>query len=82
MSFRLLIMQALRDLGTIDLRDVHQDYAKADEREVVRALQVLLAEGLIERASTLSSAPLDRIAASQGGMRVTDAGYRWLGEKE
>jgi hypothetical protein len=63
------------------LGETEQD-PKVDGRDLLRGLQVLLADGLIKRSSPLTSARLERIAASQGGMFLTDAGLWWLTIRE
>jgi hypothetical protein len=79
---QLLALQGIRDWGMVDLEAVREQRPNADGRDLLRALQVLLAEGLIERASPLTSAPLERIAASQGGIQLTTTGHRWLTDAE
>ncbi len=79
---QLVVMQRLRDWGLVDIDTVREQGPKADSRDLLRALQILLADGLIERSSPLTSARLERIAASQGGIFVTNAGVRWLAHAE
>jgi hypothetical protein len=66
----------------VDIEAVGEQYPRVDSRDLLRGLQILLADGLIERSSPLTSATLERIAASQGGMFVTNAGLRWLANAE
>jgi hypothetical protein len=51
-------------------------------RDLVRALQILLADDLVERAPPLTSARLELIAGSQGGLHLTEAGQWWLTQAE
>jgi hypothetical protein len=79
---QVAVMLRLRDWGIVDIEDIREQYPKVDGRDLMRALQILLADELIERASPLTSAPLERIAASQGGLHLTNAGIRWLAHAE
>jgi hypothetical protein len=79
---QLLIIQKLRDWGMVDVEAVRERYPKFDRRDLLRALQILLADGLIEPSSLVTSARLERLAARQGGLRVTEAGWRWLTHAE
>ena len=79
---QLVVMREIRDRGLVELDGVRRLNPQVDERDLVRALHTLLAEELIERASLLSSAPLERIAASKDGVHITDAGFAWLAAAE
>jgi len=69
-----VVMQKLRDWGSSMCLRSGTQYPKADSRDLLRALQILLADGPIERASPLASARLELIAGSQRGLHLTEAG--------
>lgn len=78
---QLLIMLRLCDWGLVDIEAVREQCPKVDNRDLLRGLQILLTGGLIERSSPLTSATFERVAASQGGIFVTNAGLRWLASR-
>jgi hypothetical protein len=48
---QLLIMLRRRDWGMVEIQAVQEQYPKMDGRDLLRGLQILLADGLIERSS-------------------------------
>jgi hypothetical protein len=58
------ILRLIDDAGVVDVRAVSRRLPETDERDLTRALQILLGEGLIERQPPLSSQTQEKSALS------------------
>jgi hypothetical protein len=73
------ILRLIDDAGVVDVRAVSRRLPETDERDLTRALQILLGEGLIERETPLSSQTQEKSAANiDGPVHLTDAGHQRL----
>jgi hypothetical protein len=82
---QLLVLRLIADAGRLDRWALAQLAGRIDERDLVRALQVLLSEGSLDAhasaaADGLSSIAVEQLAAVRGCLLVTMAGHRRLAE--